>query len=82
MCVGREKIQLIPRYAELLTQASSGPDAPVIGFQTIADAYPRATILQIPYFDGDNWPDIIEDILKYALSPLLVRLRRHSFLAE
>lgn len=51
-------------YADLLTAASTGPDAPVRGYQTIADAYPNATMQQIPYFDGDNWPDIIEDILK------------------
>lgn len=28
-------------------------------------------ILQIPYFDGDNWPDIIEDVIKYCVQVAL-----------
>jgi hypothetical protein len=51
-------------YADLLTVAAGGSDPAILGYQTISDAYPNVTLLQVPYFDGDNWPDIIEDILK------------------
>jgi hypothetical protein len=33
-------------------------------FKNIGDAYRTPSLLSIPYFEGDNWPDIIEDILK------------------
>ena len=54
------------RYHELLAEASS-PDCPggaaIHGFQHIGDAYPDCTILSLPYFDGDNWPGIIETLI-------------------
>ena len=64
------------RYAELLQAAAAGPEPAIIGFQTIADAYPNATILQLPYFDGDNWPDIIEDILKFDIVEIVLLMSR------
>lgn len=54
-------------YADLLTEgaASAGANPPSIqGFENIGDAYKTPTLLDIPYFEGDNWPDIMEDILK------------------
>ncbi len=51
-------------YADLLNFAAVGPDAAILGYQTISEAYPDVSLRQVPYFDGDNWPDIIEDILK------------------
>ena len=48
----------------MLNSACAGPDPAISGYQTIAETYPHVTMQQVPYFDGDNWPDIIEDILK------------------
>lgn len=45
--------------------ASAECEPPAIrSFENIADAYVKPGLIEIPYFDGDNWPDILEDILK------------------
>lgn len=54
-------------YSDLLIAAStSSPlhSAAIAGFKNIGDAFPKMVPLQIPYFEGDNWPDILEDVLK------------------
>ena len=39
-------------------------DPAVLDVMTIAEAYPRCAMYEVPYFDGDNLPDILEDIIK------------------
>jgi len=39
-------------------------DPAIDNFKNIAEVYPNPQLNEIPYFDGDNWPDILEDILK------------------
>lgn len=51
-------------YADLLTDGISGTSPSIRGFENVGDAYKKPTLLDIPYFEGDNWPDIMEDILK------------------
>lgn len=51
-------------YADLLTEGAESSPQSIKGFENIGDAYKKPTLLDIPYFEGDNWPDIMEDILK------------------
>ena len=54
-------------YSDLLVAAASllsGSEPAIRGFKNIGEAYPKMTPLQIPYFEGDNWPDILEDVIK------------------
>ena len=46
-------------------QASINCNPPaIVGFKNIGEVYKKPTLTNIPYFDGDNWPDMIEDVLK------------------
>eukprot|EP00053_Salpingoeca_punica_P016040 m.149576 g.149576 ORF g.149576 m.149576 type:complete len:860 (+) comp16861_c0_seq1:139-2718(+) len=51
-------------YAQLLRGCMLGPLRSVLQFRTIKEALPDAKVEEIPYFDGDNWPDILEDIIR------------------
>lgn len=51
-------------YHQLLQDASKGDDASVTHVLTLDLALPNATFSQVPYFDGDNWPEIMDDIIK------------------
>eukprot|EP00049_Salpingoeca_infusionum_P006079 m.101061 g.101061 ORF g.101061 m.101061 type:complete len:877 (+) comp13190_c0_seq6:218-2848(+) len=52
-------------YDELLSNSMFRKNPPVLDVMTIADAYPEAMMAEIPYFEGDNWPDILEDIIMF-----------------
>lgn len=51
-------------YASMLSDAMFRADPAVAGFMNIQEAYDSPSLPDIPYFDGDNWPDILEDIIK------------------
>eukprot|EP00911_Craspedida_sp_UC1_P000997 UC1_evm1s746 len=51
-------------YADMLSDAMFRADPAVAGFMNIQEAYDTPALTEIPYFDGDNWPDILEDIIK------------------
>lgn len=57
-------VRLRKWYADMLTHAASVSGGAIKGFKNVGDAIPDPKLTEIPYFDGDNWPDIIEDILK------------------
>jgi hypothetical protein len=52
------------RYSDLLDEALKTTPPAIVGYQNIGDANPDLTCREMPYFDGDNWPDILEDIVK------------------
>jgi hypothetical protein len=52
------------RYDSLLHDAMFRRDPAVLDVMNIAEAYPACTMEELPYFDGDNWPDILDDIIK------------------
>lgn len=51
-------------YEDLLNECMFRPDPAVIDVMTIAEAFPDVCMTELPYFDGDNWPDIMEDIIR------------------
>jgi len=52
-------------YSDLLTQAANTNPPALSSFRNIGEVFKNAKLTEIPYFDGDNWPDIMEDILKF-----------------
>lgn len=62
------------RYADLLNVAKQGEEPAIISYCHLSDIYAGAmvSLTAVPYFDGDNWPDILEDIIKYAYTLSLV----------
>lgn len=60
-------IRLRKWYADILTHAQVCEPPAILGFKNIGDVYPKPGLTEIPYFDGDNWPDILEDIIKVCL---------------
>lgn len=51
-------------YEDMLNDAMFRRDPAVLDVMSIIEAYPDAEVTELPYFDGDNWPDIIEDTLQ------------------
>eukprot|EP00041_Stephanoeca_diplocostata_P024995 m.644358 g.644358 ORF g.644358 m.644358 type:complete len:981 (+) comp22648_c0_seq2:318-3260(+) len=57
-------VRLRKWYADLLTSSITCDPPAIRGFKNIGEVFPKPSLVEIPYFDGDNWPDILEDILK------------------
>eukprot|EP00039_Didymoeca_costata_P016272 m.287898 g.287898 ORF g.287898 m.287898 type:complete len:900 (+) comp16368_c0_seq19:280-2979(+) len=51
-------------YFDMLQFGTTQTPPAIRGFQNIGDVFAKHDLRELPYFDGDNWPDIIEDILK------------------
>ena len=50
-------------YEDMLNEAMFRPDPAVLDVMSIAEAFPDTLVTELPYFDGDNWPDMIEETL-------------------
>eukprot|EP00038_Savillea_parva_P020402 m.31245 g.31245 ORF g.31245 m.31245 type:complete len:913 (-) comp4786_c0_seq1:252-2990(-) len=57
-------IRLRKWYADILTHSQICEPPAIVEYKNIGDVYPKPGLTEIPYFDGDNWPDILEDIIK------------------
>lgn len=58
-------VRLRKWYSDLLTAAQNSNPPALNSFKNIGEVFKNAKLTEIPYFDGDNWPDIMEDILKF-----------------
>lgn len=58
-------------YEDLLNGCMFRPDPAVLDVMSIADAFPDVAVTELPYFDGDNWPDIIEDVIRHEETAVL-----------
>jgi len=52
------------RYDDLLNACMFRKDPAVLDVMTLMEYLPNCEMEEMPYFDGDNWPDILEDIIR------------------
>eukprot|EP00045_Choanoeca_perplexa_P015690 m.200708 g.200708 ORF g.200708 m.200708 type:complete len:1643 (+) comp17055_c0_seq1:162-5090(+) len=63
-------------YDDLLNACMFRKDPAVLDVMTLMEYLPNCEMHEMPYFDGDNWPDILEDIIRYEEDAVFEQAKR------
>eukprot|EP00051_Salpingoeca_urceolata_P006290 m.83380 g.83380 ORF g.83380 m.83380 type:complete len:1007 (-) comp14764_c1_seq3:89-3109(-) len=75
-------VRLRQWYNNLLHPKVPPPEPAIVGTKLLGDIYTQPKLTEIPYFDGDNWPEIIEDCIRLDIKALADQKRRDELRAQ